>query len=132
MVAAVNKVILIGYLGADPELRYLPNGKPTVAVSLATTESWKDKGTQEKKERTDWHRIVFFSGLAEIAADYLTTGSQIYVEGRLRNRKWEDKKGIERYTTEIIVDDLQMLGKAPSTEHPPINENPPLDNADDL
>jgi len=108
--ASVNKVILVGNLGRDPESRYGADGGAIVNVSLATTDSWKDKATGEKKEATEWHRLVFFSRLAEIAGQYLKKGSQIYVEGRLRTRKWQDKEGQERYTTEIVVDQMQMLG----------------------
>lgn len=108
--ASVNKVILVGNLGRDPESRYGADGSAIVNVSLATTDTWKDKATGEKKEATEWHRLVFFNRLAEIAGQYLKKGSQIYVEGRLRTRKWQDKDGQERYTTEIVIDQMQMLG----------------------
>lgn len=108
--ASVNKVILVGNLGRDPESRYGADGGAIVNVSLATTDTWKDKSTGEKKEATEWHRLVFFNRLAEIAGQYLKKGSQIYVEGRLRTRKWQDKDGQERYTTEIVIDQMQMLG----------------------
>jgi len=108
--ASVNKVIIVGNLGRDPETRYMPNGEAVTNVAVATTESWKDKNTGEKKELTEWHRITFYRKLAEIAGQYLKKGSQVYVEGRLQTRKWTDKDGIERYTTEIIADTMQMLG----------------------
>lgn len=126
MAAVVNKVILVGYLGANPDVRYMPNGTPTATISLATTETWKDRNTQEKKERTDWHRVVFFDGLAKTAAEFLKTGSQVYIEGRLRNRKWQDGNGVDRYTTEIVVRDLQMLGKAPNAVSAPVSDEPPM------
>lgn len=108
--ASVNKVIIVGNLGRDPETRYMPNGEAVTNIAVATTESWKDKNTGEKKELTEWHRITFYRKLAEIAGQYLKKGSQIYVEGRLQTRKWQDKEGVERYTTEIIADTMQMLG----------------------
>lgn len=108
--ASVNKVIIVGNLGRDPETRYMPNGDAVTNVAVATTESWKDKNSGEKKELTEWHRITFYRKLAEIAGQYLKKGSQVYVEGRLQTRKWTDKEGAERYTTEIIADTMQMLG----------------------
>ena len=108
--ASVNKVILVGNLGADPESRYMTNGDAVVNIRLATTESWKDKATGEKKEITEWHRVVFYRKLAEIAGQYLKKGSQVYLEGRIRTRKWTDKEGQERYTTEIEANEMQMLG----------------------
>ncbi len=108
--ASVNKVIIVGNLGRDPETRYMPNGDAVTNVAVATTESWKDKNSGEKKELTEWHRITFYRKLAEIAGQYLKKGSQVYVEGRLQTRKWTDKDGVERYTTEIIADTMQMLG----------------------
>lgn len=108
--ASVNKVIIVGNLGRDPETRYMPNGEAVTNVAVATTESWKDKNSGEKKELTEWHRITFYRKLAEIAGQYLKKGSQVYVEGRLQTRKWTDKEGVERYTTEIIADTMQMLG----------------------
>jgi single-strand DNA-binding protein len=108
--ASVNKVIIVGNLGRDPETRYMPNGEAVTNIAVATTESWKDKNSGEKKELTEWHRITFYRKLAEIAGQYLKKGSQIYVEGRLQTRKWTDKEGVERYTTEIIADTMQMLG----------------------
>ena len=110
MARGVNKVILVGNLGRDPEVRYSPNGSAVANVTIATSESWKDKNSGEKQERTEWHRIVFFGRLAEIAGEYLKKGAQIYVEGRLQTRKWQDKEGHDRYTTEIVANDMQMLG----------------------
>ena len=110
MARGVNKVILIGNLGRDPEVRYSPNGQAIANVNLATSESWKDKNTGEKQERTEWHRVVFFGRLAEIAGEYLKKGMQVYVGGRLQTRKWQDKDGNDRYTTEIVASDMQMLG----------------------
>lgn len=107
--ASVNKVILIGNLGRDPETRYLPSGDAVTNVSVATTEQWKDKNG-EKQEQTEWHRVAFFGRLAEIAGEYLKKGSQVYVEGRLQTRKWTDKDGQEKYSTEIRADRMQMLG----------------------
>ena len=110
MARGVNKVILVGNLGRDPEVRYSPNGQAVANVTIATSESWKDKTSGEKQERTEWHRIVFFGRLAEIAGEYLKKGAQIYVEGRLQTRKWQDKDGHDRYTTEIVANEMQMLG----------------------
>ncbi len=106
---SVNKVILIGRLGKDPETRYMPNGEAVTNVTLATSETWKDK-SGAKQEKTEWHNLVFYRRLAEIAGEYLKKGSQVYVEGRLQTRKWQDKEGRDRYTTEIIADQMQMLG----------------------
>ncbi len=108
---AVNKVILVGNLGADPELRYMPNGEAVATISIATTDRWKDRSSGEMKESTEWHRVVFFGKLAEVVGEYLKKGSQVYVEGKLRTRKWQDKNGQDRYTTEIVADQMQMLGK---------------------
>jgi len=108
--ASVNKVILVGNLGKDPEVRYAPSGDAFANVTIATTRTWKDKNSGEKKEETEWHRIVFNGRLAEIAGEYLKKGRSIYVEGRLRTRKWQDKDGADKYTTEIIADQMQMLG----------------------
>ena len=108
--ASVNKVILVGNLGRDPESRYGADGSAIVNVSLATTDNWRDKASGERKEATEWHRLVFFGKLAEIAGQYLKKGSQIYVEGRLRTRKWQDKDGQERLTTEIVIEEMKMLG----------------------
>ncbi|MEZ5727749.1 MAG: single-stranded DNA-binding protein [Burkholderiaceae bacterium] len=108
--AAVNKVILVGNLGRDPEVRYSPNGGAICNVSIATTRNWKDRNTGERREETEWHRVVFYDRLAEIAGEYLRKGRSVYVEGRLQTRKWQDKDGHERYTTEIIAQEMQMLG----------------------
>ena len=108
--ASVNKVIIVGNLGRDPETRYMPNGEAVTNIAVATTESWKDKTSGEKKELTEWHRITFYRKLAEIAGQYLKKGSQVYIEGRLQTRQWTDKENVERYTTEIIADSMQMLG----------------------
>ncbi|MCX2795951.1 single-stranded DNA-binding protein [Microbulbifer thermotolerans] len=105
----INKVILIGNLGSDPETRYMPSGGAVTNVSLATSESWKDKQTGQPQERTEWHRVVFFNRLAEIAGEYLRKGSKVYVEGRLQTRKWQDQNGQDRYTTEIVANEMQML-----------------------
>jgi single-strand DNA-binding protein len=109
MARGVNKVILIGNLGADPETRYLPSGGAVTNVRLATSESWKDKQTGQQQERTEWHAVVFFNRLAEIAGEYLKKGSKVYIEGSLRTRKWQDKDGVDRYTTEIVASEMQML-----------------------
>ena len=110
MARGINKVILVGHLGRDPEVRYSPSGAAIANVTIATSEGWKDKQTGEQKERTEWHRVVFFSRLAEIAGEYLRKGSQVYVEGRLQTRKWQDQNGQDRYTTEIVANEMQMLG----------------------
>lgn len=108
--ASINKVILIGNLGRDPEVRYTPNGAAICNVTIATSRNWKDKNSGERMEETEWHRVVFYDRLAEIAGEYLKKGRPVYVEGRLKTRKWQDKDGVEKYTTEIIADQLQMLG----------------------
>ncbi|MGE0484712.1 MAG: single-stranded DNA-binding protein [Gammaproteobacteria bacterium] len=110
MARGLNKVMLIGNLGADPEVRYTAGGSAVANVRLATAESWRDRDSGEQQERTEWHRVVFFGKLAEIVNEYLRKGSQVYVEGRLQTRKWQDRDGNERYTTEIVVSDMQMLG----------------------
>lgn len=110
MARGINKVILVGNLGKDPEVRYMANGGAVCNVTLATSESWKDKQTGEQKDKTEWHNIVFYRRLAEIAGEYLRKGSQVYVEGKLQTRKWQDKSGNDRYTTEIIASEMQMLG----------------------
>lgn len=110
MARGVNKVILVGNLGNDPEVRYLPNGDAVANLSVATTDSWKDKQTGEKQERTEWHRVVMFKRLGEIAGEYLKKGSQVYIEGKLQTRKWQDNSGNDRYTTEIVANEMQMLG----------------------
>ncbi len=108
---SINKVILMGHLGADPELRSFPDGSAVVNVSLATSERWKDKTTGEPQDKTEWHRLVFFRRVAEIAGQYLKKGSLIYVEGKLQTRKWQDAQGVERYTTEVVVNEMKMLDK---------------------
>jgi single-strand DNA-binding protein len=146
MARGVNKVILIGNLGKDPEVRYTPNGVAVASLTLATSDSWKDKQSGETVEKTEWHRIVMFARLAEIAGEYLRKGSKIYLEGRLQTRKWQDKtSGQDRYTTEIVAESMQMLdGKgasagAPATENTtqsassgdPLAAAPSADNFDD-
>jgi len=110
MARGINKVILVGNLGKDPEVRYMPNGNAVANITLATTESWKDKQTGETQEKTEWHRVVLFRRLGEIAGEYLKKGSQVYIEGKLQTRKWQDNTGNDRYTTEIIANEMQMLG----------------------
>ncbi len=108
--ASVNKVIIVGNLGRDPEVRYTPNGSAVCNVSVATTRNWKNKDSGERMEETEWHRVVFFDRLAEVAGEYLKKGRSVYVEGRLRTRKWQDKEGKDQYTTEVMATDMQMLG----------------------
>ena len=110
MARGINKVILVGNLGKDPEVRYMPSGGAVANITIATSEQWKDKQTGEQRERTEWHNVVFYQRLAEIVGEYLKKGSQVYVEGSLRTRKWQDKSGNDRYTTEIIANEMQMLG----------------------
>ncbi len=110
MARGINKVILVGNLGKDPEVRYTSSGSAIANITVATSESWKDKETGEQKDQTEWHRVVFFRRLAEIVNDYLKKGSQVYIEGKLRTRKWQDKDGQDRYTTEIVASEMQMLG----------------------
>ena len=110
MARGINKVIVVGNLGGDPETRYMPSGSAVTNLTVATNESWKDKQTGEQKERTEWHKVAMFGRLAEIAAEYLRKGSQVYIEGKLRTRKWQGQDGQDRYTTEIIADEMQMLG----------------------
>lgn len=123
----VNKVILVGNLGQDPEVRYLPNGGAVANITLATSESWRDKATGEQKEQTEWHRVVLFGKLAEVAGEYLRKGSQVYIEGQLRTRKWTDQSGVEKYTTEVLVNVggvMQMLGgKQGGNEQSPAPRN---------
>ncbi|WP_299179772.1 single-stranded DNA-binding protein [uncultured Neptuniibacter sp.] len=109
MARGVNKVILVGNLGSDPEVRYMPNGNAVTNVTIATSESWKDKQTGQQQERTEWHRVVFFNRLAEIAGEYMKKGGKVYVEGSLRTRKWQDQSGQDRYTTEIVASEMQLL-----------------------
>ncbi len=108
--ASVNKVILVGNLGKDPDVRYLPDGGAVVNLALATSNSWKDKNTGEKREETEWHRVVIYGRLAEIAGEYCKKGRPVYIEGRLKTRKWQDQSGVDKYTTEIIADQMQLLG----------------------
>ena len=110
MARGINKVIIVGNLGQDPETRYMPSGAAVTNFTVATNESWKDKQTGEQKDRTEWHRVAMFNRLAEIAAEYLRKGSQVYIEGKLRTRKWQGQDGQDRYTTEIVADEMQMLG----------------------
>lgn len=110
MARGINKVILVGNLGADPDTRYMPSGKAVTNIRIATSESWKDRQSGDLQERTEWHNVVMYDKLGEIAAEYLRKGSQVYIEGKLRTRKWQDKEGKDRYTTEIIADQMQMLG----------------------
>ena len=110
MARGINKAIIVGNVGQDPEVRYMPSGSAVAEVSVATTESWKDKQTGDKQERTEWHRVTFFGRLAEIVGEYVRKGSQIYVEGSIRTEKWQDKNGNDRYTTKIIANEMQMLG----------------------
>lgn len=145
----VNKVILVGNLGKDPEVRYLPNGGAVANITLATSESWRDKTTGEQKEKTEWHRVVLFGKLAEIAGEYLRKGSQVYIEGKLTTRKWTDQAGVEKYTTEIHVNVggvLQMLGGKPDSgnsgnqsqqqrsqpQQQASSNEPPMDFEDDI
>ena len=118
---SLNRVTLIGHLGADPDTRYMPSGKPVTNVRLATSENWKDKQTGDKQERTEWHSVVLFKRLAEVAAEHLRKGALVYIEGSLRTRKWQDKEGKDRYTTEIVARELKMLGRgeqsAPTTRN---------------
>lgn len=144
----VNKVILIGHLGNDPEIRYMPSGGAVANLTLATSESWRDKQTGEMKEKTEWHRVVIFGKLAEIAGEYLRKGSQIYIEGSLQTRKWQDQSGQDRYSTEVVVNisgSMQMLGgnggnqagsqkpqqQQPTQQSPQYSE-PPMDFSDDI
>ena len=121
MARGVNKVIIVGNLGQDPETRYMPSGSAVTNFTVATNESWKDKKTGEQKERTEWHRVSMFNRLAEVAAEYLRKGSQVYIEGRLQTRKWQDKDGNDKYTTEIIASEMQMLGSRGADSSPEAN-----------
>ena len=127
--ASVNKVILVGNLGADPETRYQTSGDAIANIRVATTDRWKDKASGEMKEATEWHRIAFFGRLAEIAGEYLKKGSQVYVEGRIRTRKWQDKEGQDRYTTEIVADSMQMLGSRAGSGEPRAERGEPSSTA---
>ncbi len=136
MARGVNKVILVGNLGRDPEVKYTASGSAVVNITVATSESWNDKQTGEKQERTEWHRVVFFRRLAEIAGEYLRKGSQVYLEGKLQTRKWQDQNGQDRYTTEIVANEMQMLGARGSDagNRPPqgggFRADPPAPTAD--
>jgi single-strand DNA-binding protein len=110
MARGINKVILVGNLGRDPEMRYTASGAAIANVTIATTDSWRDKQSGEKQEKTEWHRVVFFNRLAEVVGEYLRKGSQVYVEGRLQTRKWQDQSGQDKYTTEVVANEMQMLG----------------------
>ena len=125
--ASVNKVILIGNLGKDPDVRYMPSGEAVTNITLATTDTWKDKTSGDKKEATEWHRVVFFRKLAEIAGQYLKKGSQVYIEGSLKTRKWQDKEGQDRYTTEIVADQMKMLGSRQGSGD--VNDSAPRERA---
>ena len=127
----VNKVILVGHLGQDPDVRAMPSGSSVANLSLATNEQWRDKNTGEQQERTEWHRLALFGKLAEIAGQYLRKGAQVYVEGRLRTRKWQDRDGHDRYSTEIVVNELQMLGGRGSlSQAGPERPSPPAESRD--
>lgn len=132
MARGINKVILVGNVGVDPDVRHLPNGNAVTTLSLATSESWKDKVTGEKQERTEWHRVVCFNRLGEIAGEYVRKGSKLYVEGSLRTRKWQDQQGQDKYTTEIIASDIQMLdskvGSASSYDDIPQAQSAPMNH----
>jgi single-strand DNA-binding protein len=143
MARGVNKVIIIGNLGQDPDTRYMPSGSAVTNLRVATNESWKDKQTGEQKDRTEWHTVAMFGRLAEISAEYLRKGSQVYIEGKLRTRKWQDKQGNDRYTTEIVADEMQMLGGRSGAGAPALNDDgdsgasgdsrpPPRSSADDF
>lgn len=122
--AGINKVIIVGHLGNDPEMRSMPNGEAVANISAATSEAWTDKNTGERREVTEWHRIVFYRKLAEICGQYLKKGAQVYIEGRLRTRKWQDQNGQDRYTTEIQGDVMQMLGTRPQSTDGANNSQP--------
>ena len=140
MARGINKVIIVGNLGSDPDTRYSPSGTAVTKFSVATSESWKDKQTGEQNDRTEWHRVVMFGRLAEIGAEYLRKGSQVYIEGSLRTNKWQDQSGNDRYTTEIIANEMQMLGGrggsssggAPMREEAPPASPPPQRSSDDF
>ncbi len=145
MARGVNKCILVGNLGKDPETRYTPSGSAVTNITVATAESWKDKQTGEQQERTEWHRVVFFNRLAEVAGEYLRKGSQVYIEGKIQTRKWQDQNGQDRYTTEIVGNEMQMLGSrgdnssgggrpaAPPSQKPAAAQQPPQPSqADDF
>jgi len=139
MARGINKVIVVGNLGQDPDTRYMPSGSAVTNITVATNESWKDKQTGEQKDRTEWHKVVMFDRLAEIAAEYLRKGSQVYIEGKLQTRKWQDKDGNDRYTTEIVAKEMQMLGGrggsgggAPARNDGPPSSPPPQGSSDEF
>jgi len=125
MARGVNKVIIVGNLGNDPDTRYMPSGSAVTNLSVATNESWKDKQSGEQKERTEWHKVAMFGRLAEIAAEYLRKGSMVYIEGKLRTRKWQDQQGNDRWTTEIVADEMQMLGGRTGSGAPAMGDSGP-------
>ena len=128
----LNRVMLIGRLGADPEQRHMPNGRTVVNIRVATSETWKDRNSGERQERTEWHSVVAFDKLAEVIAEYLRKGSQVFIEGKLQTRKWQDKEGKDRYTTEIIAQSMQMLGGKPRGERSPRQEREPERHVDEF
>ena len=133
MARGINKVIIVGNLGQDPEVKQMPSGGAVCNITVATSESWNDKNTGEKQERVEWHRIIFYRKLAEIAGEYLRKGSQIYVEGKLQTRKWQDQSGADRYTTEIVANEMQMLGgKASAQAAKPITQPEAASGANDF
>jgi len=131
----VNKAIIVGNVGKDPEVRYMANGDAVCNISVATSESWKDKQTGEKKENTEWHKVVLFRRLGEVAGEYLAKGSQVYIEGKIQTRKWQDKSGADRYSTEIVASEMQMLGgkggAKPAEKPKPAQEEKPRQDFDD-
>lgn len=129
MARGINKVILVGNLGADPETRYTASGSAVTNIRLATSESWRDKQSGEQQERTEWHRVVFFNRLAEIAGEYLRKGRQVYIEGSIRTRKWQDQSGQDRYTTEVVANEMQMLGTREDSGGGPPSDGGFRDNA---
>jgi single-strand DNA-binding protein len=131
MARGINKVILVGNLGADPETRAMPSGGSVTNISIATQESWKDKNTGDQQERTEWHKVVFFGRLAEIAGEYLNKGSQVYVEGKLRTQKWQDREGNDRWTTEVVANEMQMLGGRPGSGAPAAQGPAPTSTSQD-
>lgn len=129
MARGVNKAIILGSLGQDPDIRYTAGGAAVANISIATNEQWKDKESGEMQERTEWHRVVFFGRLAEIVGEYLRKGSQVYVEGRLQTRKWQDKEGQDRYTTEIVANEMQMLGSKSGGTAENFDQSPPKEQS---
>ena len=129
MARGVNKAIILGSLGQDPDIRYTAGGAAVANISIATNEQWKDKESGEMQERTEWHRVVFFGRLAEIVGEYLRKGSQVYVEGRIQTRKWQDKEGKDRYTTEIVANEMQMLGSKSGGTTASFDQTPPAEQS---